>query len=65
MVVRSAKIILKQHLILSILPTEFTLGGLLQSSQYSSKFHCFRLKKGSEVVGKADMNNIPKELSFS
>lgn len=42
---RSTQIILNQHLMPSILPTEFPLEDLLQSSQYSSKFHCFRLKK--------------------
>lgn len=48
-----------------LLPTEFSLEDLLQSSQYSCKFHCFRLKKGSEIVGKADTNKISKELSLS
>lgn len=45
-----------------ILPTEFSLEDLLQSSQYFSKFHCIRLKKDSEIVGKADISNISNEL---
>lgn len=41
---------------------KFSLEDLLQSSQYFSKFHCIRLKKDWEIVGKADMNNISNEL---